>query len=290
MKDDPRVKRSVAALKEAAAETAKLFGVRDPLDDDDDEKAVDDDKAKAGDEHAVHDLKADDRDIETAPQPKRRPRQRDHDAKAVDDNATAAATPQWWGSAPWTPKTEASPAAASSAAASSAEAASLAAAAAASSAAAAASSAKESWAAASWLQSAAMPAASSSAEIWPMRKEQGRRLVSDDELVALRAETNIARAYGLPWEHRGPPPPKAGAVDRYWRGQAYREGKEGGTARWGNRGGKHSAFYSKLAKAGKLKPTPGKAKKGSGKGSGSGGGTGSDKSKGGDINNKGGEA
>jgi len=123
-----------------------------------------------------------------------------------------------------------------------------------------------------------------------MRKEQGRRLVSDDELVALRAETNVAKAYGLSWEHRGPPPPKAGAVDRFWRGQTYREGKEGGTARWGNRGGKNSAFYAKLAKAGKLKPTPGKAKKGSGKGSGSGGGKGSDKSKGGDSNDKGGKA
>jgi len=113
-----------------------------------------------------------------------------------------------------------------------------------------------------------VPAASSAAGMWPMRKEQGRRLVSADELLSLRAEAAVAKAYGFPWPHRGPPPPKAGAADRFWRGQAYREGKEGGNARWGNRGGKHAAFYAKLAKAGKLKPTPGKAKKGSGKGSG----------------------
>jgi hypothetical protein len=87
---------------------------------------------------------------------------------------------------------------------------------------------------------------------------QGRRAnLTDSELLSLLAETEVSRARGLSWAERGPPAPTGETPDRFWRGQAHREGQQGGVARWANRGGRHQEYYSNLAKAGRLRPTPG---------------------------------
>lgn len=83
-----------------------------------------------------------------------------------------------------------------------------------------------------------------------------RRPMSEEERLALQAEAAVAKAYGLTWQARGPPPPEEGDAP-FWKGQAFRAGKEGGRQRWGNRGGKNQAKYAKLAAQGKLQPTKG---------------------------------
>lgn len=92
------------------------------------------------------------------------------------------------------------------------------------------------------------------------RSEPGlKRPQSQAERIHLAAEAAVAKAYGLRWEARGPPPPDGTpGAPKYWKGQVFRTGKQGGKQRWGNRGGKHQAKYAALAREGKLKPTPGR--------------------------------
>jgi len=322
-KAEDKAKLSISAFLEAAAQASALFGI--PLEDegDDERPAVqtggavyqpptvevfrskDDDDTEAEEDDEMHDVEpATMSDSAPMTLPKKRPLSSPTRAPA----ALPKPTPPWrcGPPAPTPPPKAARSAAATSAAASSAAATSAADArsaattsaadarsAAASSAAArsaaatsAAASAAAAKPAAAGISSSA--ASSSGGSIFPLRKEQGRRLVATDELVALRAETAVAKAYGLSWAERGPPPPKTGAAEQFWRGQAYRRGTEGGQARWGNRGGKNAAHYAKLAKAGLLKKTPGKAKKGSGKDSGKISGSGGGKSSG-KGNSKGGD-
>jgi hypothetical protein len=78
-----------------------------------------------------------------------------------------------------------------------------------------------------------------------------------DEYMYLSAEAAVAKAYNLPWSQRGPPAPEADDPVRFWRGQAHRDGAQGGVQRWANRGGKHREYYGNLALQGRLRPTPG---------------------------------
>jgi hypothetical protein len=92
---------------------------------------------------------------------------------------------------------------------------------------------------------------------FPLGCVSGRRdHVPAYEQVLLRAEFAVAKAYGIPWADRGPPAPPPGP-NRFWRGQAHREGSEGGKARWANRGGKHKDYYAALARQNLLPKTLG---------------------------------
>jgi hypothetical protein len=93
--------------------------------------------------------------------------------------------------------------------------------------------------------------------VFPLGCVSGRRdHVGSYEQVLLRAEASVAKAYGIPWALRGPPPPPPGP-DRFWRGQAHRDGSSGGKARWANRGGQHQEFYANLARQNRLPKTLG---------------------------------
>ena len=76
-----------------------------------------------------------------------------------------------------------------------------------------------------------------------MSRLQGprRKQYSDDEILSLAAEAEVAKELGVPWKLRGPPPPTEGGPST-WRGQQYRHG----SGRWGNRGGKYREYYKML--------------------------------------------
>ena len=126
--------------------------------------------------------------------------------------------------------------------------------------------------------------------VFPGTNVHGRRRnLSQAELVVLKAEENVARAYGLSWDERGPSPPKDGET-RFWRGQRYRHGVNGGKPRWSNRGGRHREYYAQLAKEGKVGGYKGRADKGIGKSSGKGGKVGAAKGKSGGNKSSGGKS
>ena len=68
----------------------------------------------------------------------------------------------------------------------------------------------------------------------------GRRPYTSDDLIELRAESDVAAQLGLRWQERGPPAPD----DPYdtWRGQRFRP--ESG--RWANRGGSMSQWFTEF--------------------------------------------
>ena len=65
---------------------------------------------------------------------------------------------------------------------------------------------------------------------WPKGYDHGSE-------EARRAETQVAMDNDLNWRIRGPAPPQHGGPS-LWRGQKFRQGKDGGQQRWANRGGK----------------------------------------------------
>ena len=69
-----------------------------------------------------------------------------------------------------------------------------------------------------------------------------RRQVSEEERLELRSESEAAQALQLTWAERGPPGPPGGGPAN-WRGQHWREGRDGGKSRFANRGGKWRAWY-----------------------------------------------
>jgi len=91
---------------------------------------------------------------------------------------------------------------------------------------------------------------------WIVRpKKKGRSTqLTEDELAALRAESELAKSSGMRWQERGPISDKS---VQYWRGQKRREGSEGGRVRFGTRGGRWQDYYKKLARSGKLQKTSG---------------------------------
>ena len=83
-----------------------------------------------------------------------------------------------------------------------------------------------------------------------------RRDLSDEELTWLRMEEGFAREAGLKPHERGPAP--SGKMGGFWRGQAWREGVQGGRSGFSNRAGSPREYYRRMAQLGLLKPTPGK--------------------------------
>jgi hypothetical protein len=64
---------------------------------------------------------------------------------------------------------------------------------------------------------------------------------SPQEILDLRAESQVAHGLGLSWPERGPPGEKGDT----WRGQEYRES----SGSFANRGGKAKDWYSSFYKA-----------------------------------------
>jgi hypothetical protein len=94
---------------------------------------------------------------------------------------------------------------------------------------------------------------------WAVRPEaKGRSTdLSPEELDRLRSEK--AASAGIRWQDRGP----AQSYDKTgkpthdnWRGQAWREGSQGGKQRYAKRGGKYAEYYKDLNKRGMLQPGP----------------------------------
>ena len=70
-----------------------------------------------------------------------------------------------------------------------------------------------------------------------------------EAVAILKEEEALARKCYIPWQERGPPGPEEGGP-RFWRGQQWREGKNGGQQRFSNRGGKYKEYYANLARIG----------------------------------------
>jgi len=68
-----------------------------------------------------------------------------------------------------------------------------------------------------------------------------KREVTQDELLMLAAERDVATSNAIPWQQRGPPGPEEGGPST-WRGQQWREG----SGRWANRGGANKNFYTEF--------------------------------------------
>ena len=81
--------------------------------------------------------------------------------------------------------------------------------------------------------------------------------LTQKELKALRVEETLSRIAGKSWQERGP---RGDNEVKYWRGQKWRPGSQGGASRFGNRGGRWKEYYASLAKSGQLKSTPGGSK------------------------------
>ena len=99
---------------------------------------------------------------------------------------------------------------------------------------------------------------------WSVRpNKRGRSSnLSEEELAGLRHEEALAQQANLSCEERGPDGP---GRPEHWRGQTLRQGKEGGSVRYSNRGGTKRELYAELARKGKLKPTKGGKGKGNSK-------------------------
>jgi hypothetical protein len=99
---------------------------------------------------------------------------------------------------------------------------------------------------------------------WSVRpNKRGRSSnLSREELAGLRHEEALAEQANLSWEERGP---TGEGRPEHWRGQKLRQGKEGGSVRYSNRGGTKRELYAELARKGKLKPTKGGTGKGNSK-------------------------
>ena len=88
--------------------------------------------------------------------------------------------------------------------------------------------------------------------------------LTEEELAGLRHEEALAQQANLSWQERGP---SGEERPEHWRGQKLRQGKEGGSVRYSNRGGTKRELYAELARKGKLKPTKGGKGKGNSKSS-----------------------
>ena len=71
--------------------------------------------------------------------------------------------------------------------------------------------------------------------------------------MRLRIEQSVSCSTGRRWQDRGPEFLQAS----FWRGQQKRLGSQGGDRRWGTRAGTKQEHSRKLAKEGRLRPTPG---------------------------------
>ena len=83
--------------------------------------------------------------------------------------------------------------------------------------------------------------------------------LTQEEVDVHRNERQSAEDAGMGWSERGPPPTWEGGP-QHWRGQTYRNGLNGGTQRWANRGGKHREYYANLARQGRIGNIKGKGK------------------------------
>ena len=114
----------------------------------------------------------------------------------------------------------------------------------------------------------------------PRPNKRGRATdLTAEELESVREEEALALRCQMGWRDRGPPPPSEGGP-RFWRGQPFRVGLNGGQPRWAKRGGRNQEYYAKMAKKGLV---------GRGKGGGSSGSGGGDKGGKGDKGGNGGE-
>ena len=76
--------------------------------------------------------------------------------------------------------------------------------------------------------------------------------LNEEEVGALRSEQASAELAGMQWHQRGPLVP--GGVEEgptFWRGQVFRQGRDGGPPRWANRGGRYREYYADLARQGR---------------------------------------
>ena len=79
----------------------------------------------------------------------------------------------------------------------------------------------------------------------PAPKAPPPRAYTEAELADLRGESKVAKAMGLRWQDRGPPPDQLPEGLTTWRGQQYRP-KSG---KWANRGGENKEWYTAYYKA-----------------------------------------
>jgi hypothetical protein len=79
-----------------------------------------------------------------------------------------------------------------------------------------------------------------------MSREEGASPIDHDSYHCKLQETMAARTLAVRWQNRGPAPSETTGL---WRGQVYREGKNGGQQRWGNRGGKKRDAYADYYRA-----------------------------------------
>ena len=75
--------------------------------------------------------------------------------------------------------------------------------------------------------------------------------MTTEELQIFRQDQRQAEHCGVPWQERGPAEVD-GHRPQHWRGQVFRPGSDGGTQRYGNRGGKWREYYAELARSGRL--------------------------------------
>ena len=67
---------------------------------------------------------------------------------------------------------------------------------------------------------------------------QDRNQYTKEDVMDLRAETEVANQMGLKWQQRGPPGPDVGGPTT-WRGQTFRVNSR----KWAKRGGKAQQYY-----------------------------------------------
>ena len=86
--------------------------------------------------------------------------------------------------------------------------------------------------------------------------------LSAEEVETLRRERAAADYASLKWGDRGPPgPDRNGPL--HWRGQQWRQGSDGGTPRYSNRGGRNREWYAQQhGKRGRDENDGGKGHKG----------------------------
>ena len=92
--------------------------------------------------------------------------------------------------------------------------------------------------------------------------------LSQQELARLRYEQVMARAADIPWWERGPGRVGSDRDAPHWRGQPWREGRNGGVQRYAKRGGRWREHYAAQARMGLVGGENGTKGKNFGKGEG----------------------
>ena len=70
--------------------------------------------------------------------------------------------------------------------------------------------------------------------------------LDEDERQRLQLEALASRAEKKPWQDRGPLQEES--APGFWRGQALRQGTQGGKRRYGNRGGSSKEYFAEKAR------------------------------------------